>query len=202
MPNISNDWLKIEPSAGEGNTSATVTILKVNFSRTASRSASITGTTTHGSTAHATITQSAYGPYIDIDHIEDGNGENISQYQTPNTVPSKGDYYKIVGYANVNSLSVEETSNNYTNLNTMYKPTSFILTDQSSVTHTMPLDTEFSPDYGAVDRYMFSIEFSVNSNTGSSQRTISIIVSDGGASQRSASDTISFYQEGTVSENI
>lgn len=201
MSYIANDWVKIEPSSGSGNTSVLATILNVNFGRTVVRRVSIVGTTTHGNTASATITQQARGPYIEIDHIEDGNGIDITDYPTPNTVASRNDVFTIVGYANLNYLVIEETSaKDYTSINDEtdpHHPYNFTLTDSSSQTHTEPLDDEFTQDYGANDRYMFEIEFELHNNESSSQRTISIMVSDGGSLERAVNDEITFYQEGS-----
>lgn len=187
---LNNGWIKIENASGSGDTAVSVEILAKNTGRSVTRSATVVGTTTQGAEATAIITQGPAPLFIIIDHFEDGNGTTVDH------LAGAAADYKIVGFANVDRLTAEETSDKeYTDLNTqqgLAQTNGFSVIDSEGGLYNETLGTAYS--HGEDAQYTFKIPFRSYGNEGSSARNVSFLVTNGALVQ----NTATIQQAGTI----
>lgn len=178
---LNNGWIRIDTDSGSGSTAVSVVVLQRNTGRSETRTATIVGTTDHGATANAVLSQDPTEPFIVIDHYEDRNGDTVTQ------LGESVDTYYIVGYANVGYIEATETSEKeYTDLNDPYQGEAwhngFIVTEQSGTGDFHTVDLETAIPYGTDEQYEFRIPFVVYKNEGAYSRDIYFTIVDDGTS--------------------
>lgn len=192
---LNNGWIRIDTVSGSGNAAVSVVVLEKNTGRSVTRTETLVGINAHDVEATATIKQDPMPLFLTIDRIE--TYETGSDTPTVmDTLPSAAGNYNIVGYANVGMLSARETSEKeYTDLNqeqALARVYGAVIIDGGTLHSDIPLDTEFS--YGEARQYEFLIPFYATENQTTSERAISLEVSDGDDIIR----TIQITQEATL----
>lgn len=185
---LDNGWVRIETTSGSGNMAVSAMVLERNTGRS-DRSVQLVGENAHGVTATAIVKQDHAAPFIVIDHVESDN--------TPVTeLDVAYGSYLIVGYSNVESLSVAETSEDYTDLNDMTQGEAltegFDIVEHGNTHNHVQLES--SIQYGTDEQYMFMIPMNVSAG-GKTSRTVSVIIEDGDGN---ASATLNIVQKGEL----
>jgi hypothetical protein len=118
------------------------------------------------------------GSFVVIDHI-DQKGIPVTQLEYT------GGLRTIVGYANLDFISITETSDGYTDINEQGGEayTNGIVVIEHGVTHDN-VRLESTIPYGEDEQYMFEIPFIIESNPDTTPRMVSFIIEneDGDAS--------------------
>lgn len=186
---ISNGWIRIDNSAGSGGAAIAATILSRNTGRSVTRTATVVGATAHGAEATAVFSQDPAEPFIVIDHVEINNAP-VTELDVA------GGGYFIVGYSNVDFITVTETSEDYTDLNDVSQGEAwtdgFTIVEHGN-TH-VHMQLESSIQYGTDEQYMFMIPMNVSVGAKTS-RTVSVIIED---EDGNASATLSIVQKGEL----
>ena len=169
---IDNGWVRIDTESGTGSTAVSATVLNKNTGRSEGRSVTLVGVNAHDETATATIKQDPAAPFIVIDHVESDN--------TPVTeLDVAYGSYLIVGYSNVEFLTVNEASEDYTDLNDASQGEAwtdgFVIVEHGNTHVHMRLES--SIQYGTDEQYMFMIPMNVSAG-GKTSRTVSVIIED------------------------
>jgi hypothetical protein len=186
MPALDNGWMKIDTTSGSGSTAIAVVVSERNTGRSVTRTATIVGTNAHGVEATAEIIQRPAPLFITLDHFENEKLVVLDE------IPVGGGLYYLVGYSNVDFLTISELNNTYTDVDGVsgYVWThGFTLIDGENQSHTINLESSIS--YGTDVQYTFRIPITFNSNSGDA-RDITFEVSDDGDTQ----NTIIINQSG------
>jgi hypothetical protein len=187
---LNNGWIRIDTDSGSGDTAITATVLERNTGRSVTRSVTIAGHTTHGATAYAVIKQEPAEPFIVADYVESLHSHEIMQ-----TLPYTAGDYLLVGHANVDFMSAEETSDNYTDMNDLQHgrvwENGFTIIENGNTYHG-ELEQEIT--YGSSEQYTFKIPFYAE-DAGKLSRSISFVLED----NDSHSTTFEIIQEGELS---
>lgn len=175
---ISNGWIRIDNSAGSGGAAIAATILSRNTGRSETRTATVVGATNHGAEATAVFSQDPSPQFIIIDHMEK-DGSPVSQLAV------EGGSYFVVGYSNVDFMTISETSEDYTDWNNVEQGEAwsdgFNITEHGNTHQHMQLES--SIQYGTDEQYVFAIPCNILAGVKTS-RTVTIYIEneDGDAS--------------------
>lgn len=171
---LDNGWVRIETTSGSGNMAVSAMVLSVNTGRSEERSVQLVGENAHGVTATALVKQDPAAPFIVIDHYEN------DKYGVVTSFHAAIGYYYIVGYSNVDWMTVIETSeHDCTDLNIdsgLVWQNGFFLIEQSGNgdSHTVELKTNIP--YGTDEQYEFKIPFTLERNESSEDRNAYIVI--------------------------
>lgn len=175
---LDNGWVRIETTSGSGNMAVSAMVLERNTGRS-DRSVHLVGENAHGVMAKARINQDPAAPFIVVDHYENDKYGVVTSFH-----PGKGNYY-IVGYSNVDWMTVEETSHeisgdDYTDINDngIAWQDGFQVIEQSGNgdSHTVELETNIP--YGTDEQYMFKIPFVLLPNDSANERNVHFFIHD------------------------
>jgi hypothetical protein len=170
---LDNGWVRIETTSGSGNMAVSAMVLERNTGRIG-RSVGLVGENAHGVTATALVKQDPATPFIVIDHYENDKYGVVTSFHS-----GTGNYY-IVGYSNVDWMTVRETSEyDYTDLNAdsgLVWQNGFWVIEQSGNgdSHTVELETNIP--YGTDEQYEFKIPFALERNESSEDRDVYIVI--------------------------
>ncbi len=186
---LNNGWIRIDTVSGSGSTAVSAVVLEKNTGRSVTRTETLIGTNSHGVEATATIKQDPAPPFIVIDHVEK-DGSPVSQLAV------EGGSYFVVGYSNVDFMTISETSEDYTDWNNIEQGEAwsdgFDVTEHGNTHEHMQLES--SIQYGEDEQYMFRIPMNVSVGVKTS-RTVSVIIED---EDGNASATLSIVQKGEL----
>lgn len=170
---LDNGWVRIETTSGSGNMAVAAMVLERNTGRIG-RSVGLVGENAHGVTATALVKQDPATPFIVIDHYED------DKYGVVTSFHSGTGYYYIVGYSNVDWMTVRETSEyDYTDLNAdsgLVWQNGFWVIEQSGNGDSHNVSMENDIPYGTDEQYEFKIPFALKANESSEDRDVYIVI--------------------------